>query len=365
MNLALDWGGVNQMLTYSFTSLALLSAFFISILCVPLATQLARNLGAIDPPDERKVHKVEMPRLGGLAIFAAFMLSVIIFTRITGPMLGLVLGAIIIFLVGAADDIYHLSPLVKLIGQSLAAGLAMYYGVMVQFVTNPFDGMLILGYLSIPLTFLWIVGITNAINLIDGLDGLAGGVSAIAATALGIVALRQGQIDVALAAMLLVAAIIGFLPYNFHPARTFMGDSGSNFLGFVLACLAIMGTAKGAALLSLLIPIIILGIPIFDTFFAIVRRISNHKPIFLPDKDHLHHRLMALGLSHRRSVFIIYGISAFFSGIAVLLTFVTSPKASLLLSLLLLFIVLGADRIGLLTGRSSSSRSTSSRSIDL
>jgi len=165
------------------------------------------------------------------------------------------------------------------------------------------------------------------------------------------VAMRQGQVDVAVAALLLVAAIIGFLPYNFHPARTFMGDSGSNFLGFVLACLAIMGTTKGTAVVSLLIPIIILGIPIFDTFFAIIRRINNHKPIFLPDKNHLHHRLMAMGMSHRRSVFIIYGISAFFSGIAVLLTFTTSPKASLVLSLLLLVMVLGADRIGLLTGR--------------
>ncbi len=353
------------MLTYSLAPLALLSAFFISILSVPLTAQLARNLGAIDAPDERKVHQVEMPRLGGLAIFVAFMLSVAIFTQVSGPMLGLFLGAIIIFSVGVADDIYHLSPLLKLAGQSLAAGVAMYYGVMVQFVTNPFDGMFILGYLSIPLTFLWIVGITNAINLIDGLDGLAGGVSAIAATALGIVALRQGQVEVALAALLLVAALIGFLPYNFYPARTFMGDSGSNFLGFVLASLAIMGTAKGTALLSLLIPIIILGIPILDTLFAIVRRISNRKPIFYPDKEHLHHRLMALGLSHRRSVFIIYGISAFFSGVAVLLTFVTTPKASLLLSVLLLLTVLGADRIGLLPYRSSSVPADNNRSLDL
>jgi len=339
------------MLTYAYISVALLSTFFIAIACVPLSTQLARNLGAIDPPDERKVHKVDMPRLGGLAIFSAFMLSLLIFTQISGPMLGLVMGATIIFLVGAADDIYHLSPLTKLAGQSVAAAVAMYFGVMVHFMTNPFDGLLVLGYLSIPLTFLWIVGITNAINLIDGLDGLAGGVSAIAATAMGIVAMRQGQVDVAVAALLLVAAIIGFLPYNFHPARTFMGYSGSNFLGFVLACLAIMGTTKGTAVVSLLIPIIILGIPIFDTFFAIIRRINNHKPIFLPDKNHLHHRLMAMGMSHRRSVFIIYGISAFFSGIAVLLTFTTSPKASLVLSLLLLVMVLGADRIGLLTGR--------------
>ena len=174
--------------------------------------------------------------------------------------------------------------------------------------------------------------------------------SAIAAATMGIVSLLHGQTAVAITAFILVAAIAGFLPYNFHPARTFMGDGGSNFLGFVLACLAIMGTAKSAALISLFVPIVILGIPIFIPF-AIIRRIYKRAPIFMPDKDHLHHRLMALGMSHRRSVLIIYGISAFFGGVAVTLSFITSPKASLLLALLLLAIVIGADRIGMFTGQ--------------
>ncbi|HQD90697.1 MAG: MraY family glycosyltransferase [Syntrophomonadaceae bacterium] len=328
-----------------------LSAFVVAYFSTPLAIKAAYKLGAIDKPDQRKVHNQTMPRLGGLAIFLAFMIVTLISSWGNAAFYGILAGGLIVFLVGMLDDMYQLSPWVKLLGQCLAAAVAMYFGVIVHFVTNPFDGLLALGYLSLPLTFLWIVGVTNAINLIDGLDGLAGGVSAIAAATMGIVSLLHGQTAVAITAFILVAAIAGFLPYNFHPARTFMGDGGSNFLGFVLACLAIMGTAKSAALISLFVPIVILGIPIFDTFFAIIRRIYKRAPIFMPDKDHLHHRLMALGMSHRRSVLIIYGISAFFGGVAVTLSFITSPKASLLLALLLLAIVIGADRIGMFTGQ--------------
>ncbi len=328
-----------------------LSAFVVAYFSTPLAIKVAYKLGAIDKPDQRKVHHQTMPRLGGLAIFLAFMIVTLIISWGNEAFYGILAGGLIVFLVGMLDDMYQLSPWIKLLGQCLAAVVAMYFGVIVHFVTNPFDGLLALGYLSLPLTFLWIVGVTNAINLIDGLDGLAGGVSAIAAATMGIVSLLHGQTAVAITAFILVAAIAGFLPYNFHPARTFMGDGGSNFLGFVLACLAIMGTAKSAALISLFVPIVILGIPIFDTFFAIIRRIYKRAPIFMPDKDHLHHRLMALGMSHRRSVLIIYGISAFFGGVAVTLSFITSPKASLLLALLLLAIVIGADRIGMFTGQ--------------
>ncbi|MGB4303673.1 MAG: MraY family glycosyltransferase [Syntrophomonadaceae bacterium] len=328
-----------------------LSAFVVAYFSTPLAIKAAYKLGAIDKPDQRKVHHQTMPRLGGLAIFLAFMIVTLISSWGNAAFYGILAGGLIVFLVGMLDDMYQLSPWVKLLGQCLAAAVAMYFGVIVHFVTNPFDGLLALGYLSLPLTFLWIVGVTNAINLIDGLDGLAGGVSAIAAATMGIVSLLHGQTAVAITAFILVAAIAGFLPYNFHPARTFMGDGGSNFLGCVLACLAIMGTAKSAALISLFVPIVILGIPIFDTFFAIIRRIYKRAPIFMPDKDHLHHRLMALGMSHRRSVLIIYGISAFFGGVAVTLSFITSPKASLLLALLLLAIVIGADRIGMFTGQ--------------
>lgn len=330
---------------------AILSAFVIAYFTVPLAIKLAFKIGAIDKPDARKVHSNSMPRLGGVAIFIAFLLPLcLVIDKNHAPFIGIILGGLVIFAVGIIDDIYQLSAKVKLVGQVLAASIAIYYGVMVHFVTNPFDGLVSLGFLSIPVTLLWIVGVTNAINLIDGLDGLAGGVSIIAAGTMGIIALLQGQPEVAFAAFLLVAAVLGFLPYNFHPAQTFMGDSGSNFLGFVLGCLAIMGTAKSATMISLFIPIVILGIPIFDTFFAIIRRINKKAPIFKPDKEHLHHRLLSLGMGHTQCVLTIYGISGVFALVAILLSMTTNPKAMLVLAILLFLILLGADRIGLLTG---------------
>ncbi|HBQ25269.1 MAG TPA: undecaprenyl-phosphate alpha-N-acetylglucosaminyl 1-phosphate transferase [Syntrophomonas sp.] len=330
--------------------IAIAATALIAYFIVPLAIRIAPRIDAIDEPDQRKVHQVAMPRVGGIAIFLAFFLSVLIFIPKSAQVNGLIIGTVIIFITGLLDDIYGLPAWVKLLAQILAASVAIFSGIVVSFVTNPFDGMLNLGYLSIPSTLLWIVGITNAINLIDGLDGLAAGVSAIAGCTLGIVTLLNGQTVAAVMAFILVASTIGFLPYNFYPARTFMGDCGSNLLGFVLGCLAILGLAKSAAIISLFIPIIILVIPIFDTFFAIIRRIYNKTPIFSPDKDHLHHRLMGMGFSHQNSVLIIYGISGFFAVTAIIVSSISSPKATLVLSLLLLLIVVGAFKIGLMTG---------------
>ncbi|WP_054694998.1 glycosyltransferase family 4 protein [Syntrophomonas palmitatica] len=348
------------MLPWYILLLLLLSAFVIAYFSMPRVIKLAFRLGAVDSPDQRKVHSRTMPRMGGTAIFLAFMITMIVCMHISGKygssFAGMLYGAALIFAVGLLDDIFQLSPLVKLSGQIIAAAIAIYGGLVVHFVANPFDGFLQLGYFAIPVTFLWIVGITNAINLIDGLDGLAAGVSVLAAVTMGIIAIIKGQPLLAVAAFILAASILGFLPYNFNPARSFMGDSGSNFLGFVLACLAIMGTAKSAALISLLMPVVILGIPIFDTCFAIVRRVYNKNPIFLPDKDHLHHRLLALGMSHRTSVLVIYAISALFNLVAVVLTLINNPKANLALILLLLLVIAGADRIGLMTGEKSSNR---------
>jgi len=329
----------------------LVSAFVIAYFSMPGVIRLAHRWGAIDQPDFRKVHQTAMPRMGGMAIFLSFILCMLLIVKASGPFTGIVIGASIVFLVGLLDDIYQLSPWLKLAGQIVASAVAIYFGVQIHFVNNPFDGMLALGYFSIPLTFLWIVGISNAINLIDGLDGLAAGVSSIAALTMGIVALMQGQVMVAVVAFVLVAATLGFLPYNFFPARTFMGDGGSNFLGFTLGCLAVVGVAKSTALISLVIPIVILGIPIFDTFFAIFRRIYKKTPIFLPDKDHLHHRLLAMGFPHQTTVLIIYAISSFFGLTAIALSWLNNPKATLILALLLLVMVIGANRIGMLTGK--------------
>ena len=347
------------------SALILVSAFAIAYFLTPPVIRLAHRLGAIDEPNKRKVHQTAMPRMGGLAIFLAFMLCMLLGVKVSGSYTGIVIGSVIIFVVGLLDDIYQLSARVKLVGQIVATAVAIYFGVVINFVSNPFDGMMSLGYLSIPLTFLWIVGITNAINLIDGLDGLAAGVAGIAGVTMGIVALMQGQSVTALVSFILVAAILGFLPYNFHPARTFMGDCGSNFLGFVLACLAVTGVAKSTAVISLIIPIVILGIPIFDTFFAIFRRIYKKTPIFMPDKDHLHHRLLKMGYSHQTTVLIIYAISAFFAFTAIALSWFDNPKATLVLAFLLLLMVIGANRIGMLTGQAKLPVRTESKSNEI
>lgn len=327
--------------------IAVIIAFFAAYILVPAAEKLALKVGAVDWPNDRKVHDKPMPRLGGLSIFAAFMAVVIVTFGLKPPVLGIVLGATVIFLVGVVDDIVQLSAWTKLFAQIAAALIAVYFGVQVQVMTNPFDGVIQLGKLGVPLSVLWIIGITNAINLIDGLDGLAAGVSGIAAITVGIVAFRGDQPAVGIIAFILAAAVAGFLPRNFHPARTFMGDSGALFLGFVLACLSISGLAKSAALISLFVPVVILGIPIFDTLFAIVRRVNNGTPIFKPDKAHLHHRLMEMGNSHRRTVLIIYALSGVLGAVAILMTYVSSPKAMLIAALLLVAMLVGASRIGI------------------
>ena len=330
--------------------LGVMAAFFTAYLIMPLVAKLAFRLGAIDKPSARKVHDKPMPRLGGAAIFLAFALAMLATQDLNRSLMGILLGGLTVFLAGILDDIYRLSPWAKLAVQVVAALIAVYFGVRVHVMTNPFDGVFQLGALSIPLTLLWIIGITNAVNLVDGLDGLAGGVCGIAAITIGIVALKGDQAAIAYVAFVLAGAVAGFLPHNFHPARIFMGDSGSMFLGFVLACLSVSGLAKGATLISLCIPVIILGIPVFDTIFAIVRRVNNQVPIFEADKAHLHHRLMDMGLSHQQSVLIIYIVSSLLGASAVIMTYVSGPKALLVLAFVLALIVIGARRVGITRG---------------
>ncbi|MGI6549690.1 MAG: glycosyltransferase family 4 protein [Syntrophomonadales bacterium] len=335
---------------YQVYALSVIIAFIVAYLLMPLVAKLAFRIGAIDQPSARKVHSKPMPRLGGTGIFVAFVVVVLATQDLDRSLMGILLGAAVIFLVGVLDDIYRLSPWTKLAAQISAALIVVYFGVRVHVMTNPFDGVFQLGVLSIPLTLLWVIGITNAVNLIDGLDGLAGGVCAIAAITIGVVAWKGDQMVVAYMALVLAGAIAGFLPHNFHPARIFMGDSGSMFLGFVLACLSVSGLAKGATLISLCIPVIILGIPVFDTLFAIIRRVNNQAPIFGADKAHLHHRLMDMGLSHQGSVIIIYIVSALLGAAAVVMTYVSSPKALLILAVVLALIILGALRVGITSG---------------
>ncbi len=327
--------------------LALVVAFVASILLTPLVKRLAYRLGAVDKPNYRKVHDHVMPRLGGLAIFVAFLIGVVILRPMDESMIAILIGSFVIIVTGVLDDMYEISPKAKLLGQTLAAAIVIFFGdIQIEFINLPFGGELNFGYLSIPLTLIWIIGITNAINLIDGLDGLAAGVSTIALLTLAAMAAIMGNVFVLAIALLLAASSSGFLFYNFHPAKIFMGDTGSLFLGFMISVLALLGF-KNVAFVSLVIPIIMLGVPISDTFFAIVRRLLNKQPPFSPDKSHLHHRLMSIGFTHRQTVLIIYGIAAMFGLAAIIFSMAKLWGAILLIAVLLIAIELFVEVIGL------------------
>jgi len=334
---------------------AILLAFGLSLLVTPLVKKWAFKCGALDRPDQRKVHKRVMPRLGGLAIYLSFIIAVTLTCDITLQVAGLLVGGSIIILLGFLDDTRGVSPRLKLAGQVVAALAVIPFGLEVEFLTNPFsDELITLGLLSIPVTVLWIVSVTNAVNLIDGLDGLAGGTTFIAALTLaGVVWIEasasggsQGQWDAIILAMILASAVIGFLRYNFYPAKIFLGDSGSMYLGFSVASLSVMGLAKSATFISVIIPVVILGIPLLDTTFAIVRRYYGHKPIFQADKEHLHHRLLKLGLSHRQAVLSIYGVNVVLGLSAVTLTLVSAKQAAIFLVILSTAILILANKIG-------------------
>lgn len=332
------------------------TAFIFALLLTPVVKKFAVWVGAVDAPNHRKVHTRIMPRLGGLAIFAAFVAAFFIispaFDQYNVKMVvGLLIGATIIVFIGALDDKYDLSPKVKLLGQVIAASVVVACGVQIDLVNAPFgDSSIDMGWLSIPLTIFWIVGVTNAINLIDGLDGLAAGVSGIATATILVMALIMGNVTVVLISVLLLGSIIGFLFFNFHPAKIFMGDSGALFLGFTLATLSILGF-KQVTFVSFVIPLLILGVPLSDTFFAIVRRIMNRTPISVADKSHLHHCLLQLGFSHRKTVLIIYGISILLGSAAVLLSQTELWVAVIILAVILVVIQVGAEAIGIISKR--------------
>lgn len=303
--------------------IAFISSFVLSILLTPFVKKLAIRWGVVDKPEARKVHTSLMPRMGGLAIYLSFLITYIILLELhlfepVRFINAFMLGSLVIVLTGILDDKYQLSPKVKFIGQIIAALIIVFYGEKVHTLNIPlFDESLNLGWLGIPITILWIVGVTNAINLIDGLDGLAAGVSMIAASTLFVVSLLMGNFIVATILIALIGSIFGFLFFNFHPAKIFMGDTGSLFLGFSLATLSLL-EFKQVTIITFVLPVLILGVPIVDTLFAMLRRYINHVPITMPDKNHLHHRLLKKGFSHRSSVLIIYGISAVFGLLAIL-----------------------------------------------
>nr|WP_187290672.1 MraY family glycosyltransferase [Desulforamulus ruminis] len=339
-----------------------LLALLISFVLTPTVRKLAFKIGAIDRPDCRKVHCKTMPRLGGLAVFLAFTGAVLFTQQLNNKLIGLLVGGLLIVLLGILDDTRGLPAKVKLVGQIAAAAAVIPFGIQVEFITNPINGDLLhLGIWGIPVTIFWIISVTNAVNLIDGLDGLAGGTSFIAALTMAAIIWQQDGtgMEVTLLALVLAASILGFLRYNFFPAKIFLGDTGSMFLGYALGTLAVMGVTKTATAISVIVPMVILGLPLLDVLFAILRRYQSQRPIFQPDKEHLHHRLMALGLSHRQTVLAIYAVNLILGVSAFLLTVLTTSQAALLLFILAVVIIVTANKIGVIgkvapTGTSSS-----------
>lgn len=327
-------------------------ALILSLLLVPGVAKLAIRIGAVDKPNARKVHTKIMPRMGGLAIYVSFFVVLFLSQSMTQQLFGLFLGGTVLVIVGIIDDMKDIPAKVKLCGQIVAACIVVAFGVRVDFMTNIFHGdTFFLSVFSIPVTIIWIVSIINAVNLIDGLDGLAAGISIIAATTMAIVGYASGQTAMASMAMILIGATLGFLRYNFHPAKIFMGDTGSMFLGYNLAVFAVLGVAKSFTLLSLVTPILVLAIPILDTLFAIIRRKMNHKPIFKPDKHHLHHCLLNYGFSHRDTVLIIYAVSAILALCGLIMTYLNSTQGICLLAVISVVIIYGAVKIGVIGGK--------------
>lgn len=333
-----------------------LLAAFISFFATPLVRKLAFKVGAVDiPKDDRRVHKEPMPLIGGLAIFIAVVIVTLVFLPLDREIISILLGASFIVVAGIIDDLRELRPKAKFSLQIIAGLILILGGIKVEFVTNPFainSSLLHLSWLSIPITLFWVVGITNTLNFIDGLDGLSAGVAMISSLSLMVVAGKFGYTSVIVLSATVAGACLGFLPFNFNPAKIFMGDTGALFLGFMLAAISIEGVMKSVATIAIVAPILILSVPIFDTTFAIFRRLLNGQSIAAADKGHLHHRLLNRGFSQKKSVLILYGISATFGLFAVLVSNANSRQAVYLSLALLIVSVLVAIKLGIFEKRS-------------
>ena len=309
---------------------------------------LAFKLKIIDYPNERKINIKPMPRLGGLAIVLGTFIGFLYLNITHVFFLEYIIGATVIAITGIMDDKFTLPPMIKLLGQTLAAIFLIWSGILIERITLPFIGIIELNLvISVMVTLVWIIGITNAINLIDGLDGLASGVSTIALTSIFFMAIIDHQYFVAGLCVILIGSNIGFLFHNFYPAKIYMGDTGSLFLGYSIAVISILGLFKKITLFSFVIPIIALAVPIFDTLFAILRRLLNGEKIMKPDKKHIHHQLLEAGFSHRKTVLIIYCISAVFGALAVIFSKAPLDILFLITVIWVLLIYILAEFVGL------------------
>ncbi|MCI8273645.1 MAG: undecaprenyl/decaprenyl-phosphate alpha-N-acetylglucosaminyl 1-phosphate transferase [Clostridia bacterium] len=321
-------------------AIAFILAFIVAFMATPYTIKIANKIGAVDiPRDKRRMHTKRMPKFGGPAVILGFIISMLYLTVIMSiegslelfteqeygkKLLGILLGILVIAIVGIIDDIKTLKPWQELIGQTIAAIIVVAFGTQIEHLDIPFLYRVGLSEVfSTIITVLWIIGVTNAINLIDGLDGLSSGISLISCVSLLIIFIMNGSPMIATVIVTAMSgALVGFLPYNFAPARTFIGDTGSNFLGFMLAVVSILGVAKTYTAAVIVLPVIVLGLPIFDVLFAITRRVAKGKSlkaIFKPDKGHLHHRLVEKGFSQKQAVLILYGLSASLGMFAIIL----------------------------------------------
>lgn len=332
-------------------------ALVVSYLLTPGVKKVAIKVGAVDRPNARKVHTHVIPRLGGLAIYIGFMAAVLFCVPLHHELIGMLLGCTAIVAIGIWDDICNIPARVKLVGQIAAACIPVAFGIQIEWLTNPFGDILVLPeVIAIPVTIFWIIGFTNTVNLIDGLDGLAAGVAFIASISMFLLAVNLNQFLPALIIVSMAGAALGFLQYNFNPAKIFMGDTGSMLLGYTLAVSAVLGLVKTAATVALVVPIIALGLPILDTTFAIIRRRMSGVPIFQPDKGHLHHRLLALGMTQKQAVLIMYFVSMMLGIVALFVANVSYQTGIVTVLVVLAVIIYSAKRIGIL--RKSTTDST-------
>ncbi len=332
-------------------------AFFVSLLVAtvltPLVLRLASTRGLFDLPDGRKVHSRLIPRLGGIAIVVAFFTPLVgllvveagLTTQLTQSntqLIGLFVGGLLVAALGLYDDLRGTNARQKFVVQIAVAVLMWFLDYRIEIVTNPFGGQLELGVMSLPVTVLWFVGVMNAVNLIDGLDGLAGGIGLISVTTLMALAVMDNNVLAALMCACLAGSLVGFLFFNFNPARIFMGDTGSLFLGFVLAAFSISTSAKGSTAIALTVPLLALALPIVDTALAIGRRVRARRNIFSADQQHIHHKLLKAGFSHRGAVLVLYGVAAALAGLALLVRTSSQPVAGvvMLVAALFLFVLL-------------------------
>ena len=317
--------------------LALVAAAVVSCAATPVVKVLSVKFGAVDvPKDGRRMHDHPIPRMGGLAIFFGFLAAVRVFVPLNAEKKGMLLGAVIIVVLGVLDDKYALPAKPKFLVQIVAALVAVLSGNVIDVLSNPnifsANPEWQLGWLGYPVTVIWIVAITNAVNLIDGLDGLACGVSTISSATMLIIARLVSELDVAVMMAALVGACIGFLPYNFNPAKIFMGDTGSTLLGYIMATVSVNGMFKQYTFISFVVPFLMLGLPIFDVCFAVVRRVSHGQSPMQPDRGHVHHRLIDMGFSQKQAVGVLYVISAILGLSAVVLTAGGAARAMLFLA---------------------------------